>query len=310
MQPLVTVNILSYNRKDDLRNTLQKVYEQDYKNIEVIVVDNNSRDGSVEMVKSEFPAVRLLELQKNIGIAGWNEGAKIANGEYLLFLDDDSYPEREAIRIGISTIASHSRCAVLAFNIYNEALRSSELTHENIFDYPSFIGCGVVMRRDVFFAVGMFNCDLFLYQHEIEFSMRVLDSGYSVDYEPKALVQHQYAATHRLYYNTMDLRKQYYKNRNTIFILMYHFSFRKIFLRLVRILLGRIVFGIVQSCFWSICRGLLAGVWLSMKNWNQRDILSQDVQKRYAFGKYAGGFFHGGEYGLKRPHWMVRREVE
>ena len=49
--PLVTVNILSYNRKDELRNTLTKVFEQDYKNIEVIVVDNASTDGSGEMVK-------------------------------------------------------------------------------------------------------------------------------------------------------------------------------------------------------------------------------------------------------------------
>ncbi len=44
--PLVTVNILSYNRRDELRNTLNKVFEQDYKNIEVIVVDNSSSDGS------------------------------------------------------------------------------------------------------------------------------------------------------------------------------------------------------------------------------------------------------------------------
>jgi len=77
-QPLVTVNILSYNRKDELRNTLTKVYEQDYKNIEVIVVDNASNDGSSEMVIKEFPNAQLIQLEKNIGIAGWNEGFKVA----------------------------------------------------------------------------------------------------------------------------------------------------------------------------------------------------------------------------------------
>ena len=86
-QPLVTVNILSFNRKDELRNTLTKVYEQDYKNIEVIVVDNASSDGSPEMVKNEFPKVQLIQLEKNIGIAGWNEGFEIAKGEYVLVLD-------------------------------------------------------------------------------------------------------------------------------------------------------------------------------------------------------------------------------
>ena len=49
--PLVTVNILSFNRKNELRHTLTKVFEQDYKNIEVIVVDNASSDGTQEMVK-------------------------------------------------------------------------------------------------------------------------------------------------------------------------------------------------------------------------------------------------------------------
>ncbi len=66
--PLVTVNILSFNRKDELRNTLTKVYEQDYKNIEVIVVDNASSDGSAEMVKNEFPEVQLIQLAKKY----WN----------------------------------------------------------------------------------------------------------------------------------------------------------------------------------------------------------------------------------------------
>ena len=72
VEPLVTVNILSYNRKDDLRNTLTKVFEQDYKIIEVIVVDNASSDGSCEMVESEFPQVKLIRLKEIIGIAGWN----------------------------------------------------------------------------------------------------------------------------------------------------------------------------------------------------------------------------------------------
>ena len=57
--PLVTVNILSFNRKDELRITLTKVFEQDYKNIEVIVVDNASTEVSPEMVEKEFCGVKV-----------------------------------------------------------------------------------------------------------------------------------------------------------------------------------------------------------------------------------------------------------
>ena len=99
--PLVTINILSYNRKDELRITLQKVFEQDYKNIEVVVVDNASTDGAPEMVEQDFPQVKLIRLKKNIGIAGWNEGFKAAKGEYVLVLDDDSYPLNNSIENGL-----------------------------------------------------------------------------------------------------------------------------------------------------------------------------------------------------------------
>ena len=91
--PLVTVNILSFNRRDYLKITLEKVFEQSYKNIEVFVVDNASTDGTIEMVKKEFPQVRLIQLKKNIGIAGWNEGFKNAKGEFVLVLDDSFLTE-------------------------------------------------------------------------------------------------------------------------------------------------------------------------------------------------------------------------
>ena len=139
--PLVTVNILSFNRKDELRNTLSKVFEQDYKHIEVIVVDNASSDGSPEMVEKEFPAVNLIRLNKNIGIAGWNEGFRIAKGEYVLVLDDDSYPDRNTISNGIKSFNNSGQLGIIAFNIYNNRLQNYETI-----DFQTrprfFVGCG------------------------------------------------------------------------------------------------------------------------------------------------------------------------
>ena len=112
-EPLVTVNILSFNRKDDLRLTLQKVFEQDYQNIEVVVVDNASTDGTLEMVKNEFSSIQLIQLQKNIGIAGWNEGFKIARGEFILVLDDDSYPDKNSIKELVQTAQSDKHIGVV-----------------------------------------------------------------------------------------------------------------------------------------------------------------------------------------------------
>ena len=105
----VTVNILSHNRKNELRHTLTKIYEQDYKNIEIIVVDNASSDGTPIMVETEFPEVKLIKLYKNIGIAGWNKGFEVASGEYILVLDDDSYPGSDTINKALNCIRSEER---------------------------------------------------------------------------------------------------------------------------------------------------------------------------------------------------------
>ncbi|MCX6121360.1 MAG: glycosyltransferase family 2 protein [Ignavibacteriales bacterium] len=306
MQPLVTVNILSYNRKDDLRNTLQKVFEQEYKNIEVIVVDNNSQDGSVEMVKSEFPSVHLLELQKNIGIAGWNEGAIIAKGKYLLFLDDDSYPEKDALHKCVPTMEQHPNCAVLALNVYNDLLNRDEMIYEDRVTFPSFVGCGVIVRRELFHSIGMFNKILFLYEHEIDFSIRTIQNGYDILFSPDSIVHHVYSSIHRHKQQDEknDLRKQFFKNRNMILILLTYFPLPIVFWRIGRFIIGHILFGLVEGCLWPVIKGIASGLWVSSKNWHSRKIVSVEVQKRYGYGKFVGGFFHAGQYAFRRPRWL------
>ena len=155
-QPLVTVNILSFNRRNELRNTLTKVFEQDYKNIEVIVVDNASTDGSSKMVTEEFPEVKLIKMEKNIGIAGWNEGFCAAKGEYVLVLDDDSHPLPGTIISGIQAMRQDDSNGIVAFKVYNSIFRK----YESFFidDEPySFVGCGALIKQELVKRIGGYN---------------------------------------------------------------------------------------------------------------------------------------------------------
>lgn len=87
----VSVIISSWNRKEDLRRTLKSVDTQDYPSFEVIVIDNGSTDGSVEMVEKEFPHVRLHKNKKNLGVSiAKNQGTILAKGTFLHFLDSDT----------------------------------------------------------------------------------------------------------------------------------------------------------------------------------------------------------------------------
>lgn len=179
--PLVTVNILSFNRKEELRHTLTKVYEQDYKNIEVIVVDNASSDGSAEMVEQEFQSVILIKLEKNIGIAGWNRGFEIAKGEFVLVLDDDSYPDIDTIRRGVLVMDSNLSIGAVAYNILN--LRYNKSETEGFLDNPYFFnGCGALIRRVIFESIGYYSELIFIYYNELEFCARLYDCGFKVKY--------------------------------------------------------------------------------------------------------------------------------
>ncbi len=92
-EPTCTVVILNYNKRDLLRRSLDALRDLPslpYR-VEVVVVDNASSDGSQEMVRAEFPTVRLLANPDNLGISrGRNTGMRAARGEFVLFLDDST----------------------------------------------------------------------------------------------------------------------------------------------------------------------------------------------------------------------------
>ena len=234
--PLVTVNILSFNRKDELRNTLTKVFEQDYKNIEVIVVDNASSDGSREMIENEFPNVQLIKLEKNIGIAGWNEGFKVAKGEYILVLDDDAYPMyHNMIDSSIKIFKEGKGIGILGCKVINAQNKSVEIEEDVQNANPiTFIGCGAFINPHIFSKTGFFNERLFLYGHENEFSMRVINAGFKIVISNQLQVLHIASPKHRTIVQNVDKRKQYYFIRNTILTLYLHFNYSYFFFSFIK----------------------------------------------------------------------------
>ena len=90
-QPLVSVVIPHWNGVEVLSECLESLSETKYPNMEIIVVDNASTDGSPDWVSLNFPQVKLIENDRNYGYAGGcNRGAKVAEGEYLVFLNNDT----------------------------------------------------------------------------------------------------------------------------------------------------------------------------------------------------------------------------
>lgn len=97
----VSAVIVSFNRRELLRRSLRAVREQTHRPAAVVVVDNASQDGSAQMVAAEFPEVRLIQMESNIGGAGGfaagMAAALAAGADALWVMDDDTVPQPEAL---------------------------------------------------------------------------------------------------------------------------------------------------------------------------------------------------------------------
>src|ERR1700735_4864680 len=88
--PLVSVIVLNYKRLDELNRTLDSVSNQNYPNIETIVVDNDSKQDVASVVAAHRPAMRLIALSANLGACGGrNAGIREAQGEIIITIDND-----------------------------------------------------------------------------------------------------------------------------------------------------------------------------------------------------------------------------
>ena len=99
-QAPVKVSIIIPHHKGEtiLYKCLQSLHNTSYSNYEIIVVDNNSKDHSILKSKKEFPEIKVLSLEQNLGYAGGcNKGALEAQGELLLFLNNDTIHEKNWI---------------------------------------------------------------------------------------------------------------------------------------------------------------------------------------------------------------------
>lgn len=190
--PLVTVNILSYNRREELRTTLNRITSSlDYPadRLEIIVVDNVSTDGSREMVRAEFPNVQLVENQANVGVSGWNEGFKRGRGDFFLVLDDDCYIEGKSLMQAVAAARS-TGADLVSFNIANPNEPGFFFNRHVNPGLLSFWGCAALISRRARDQLRGFDSMIFVYMHELEFTIRLLDNGLGHLFLPGVVAYH------------------------------------------------------------------------------------------------------------------------
>ena len=214
---LVSVVVLSFCRPDLLTRALAGLRAQTYAPLDVIVVDNrSSRSDEVLRLLRDHPDFRLLALAKNTGFTGgMNAGVQAARGKYILLTEDDVILEPDCIRNLVQELARLPRESLLSGILLNfgegtvlYSGGSVRLGRDLRLDLPGhgrldhgeqdepmrtgFIpGCFVFGTADYLRQLGPFRDDFFLYQEDVDLSLRVLEQGNELWVVPSARCSHQ-----------------------------------------------------------------------------------------------------------------------
>ena len=223
----VSVVIVSYNTAGLLRRCLASVGAEDC--TEVFVVDNGSTDGSRELVAAEFPAVRLLANERNVGFSrGNNQALRLASGEFVLLLNPDAELAPGALRLMADYARRHWDVGVVGPRLlypdgqvqssrrrfptrgvlfvestvlqrwvpnlgwlrrYYVADRSADECQE----VDWVVGACLLVRGEVVRQVGLFDERFFMYSEELDWCRRIRLAGWRVVYLPDAMVVHHEA---------------------------------------------------------------------------------------------------------------------
>jgi hypothetical protein len=197
---LVSIVIATWNRKDDLKETLIHYLSQTYKNLEIIVVDNASNDDTNGMIKKDFPSIRLIELNENTGVKAYNIGMKSAKGEIIVVSDNDSFLENNGVeKIARIFQKSGSNLAVIALKIvhipqnldYKFLPIDEKEPNPNGYESHLFIGAGAALKKEVLEKVGYYPEEFFMYMNEVDLCTRIIGAGYEIKYFPDIKAFHK-----------------------------------------------------------------------------------------------------------------------
>lgn len=220
--PAVGVVIVNWNLKDSLRETLRSFQNVNYPGLQIVVSDNASTDGSVEMVRTEFPKVHLLTRDKGVGYAkGASLGLEylVDKVKYIFSTTNDVEVDREMIRHLVEYAEQHPDAGVIGTKIYFHDRpdviwhaggrihplhahprhfgweRRDHSRYDQVRECDFVTGCGFLLRSAALQRAGFFKADLVFYAEDAELCYRIRSRGFRIVYLPAAKMWHKVETT-------------------------------------------------------------------------------------------------------------------
>jgi len=238
----VSIIIASRNVKEDLKESLTSVFENCTKeNVEVLVADNNSTDGTIELLAECFPHVKLCRSEHdNSYPSAINRGIKAATGRYLLLLDSDAIIRKETIPEMVRFLDAHPETGAAVSKMFypdgsvqlmarryptllnsffgretiltrlfprnkisRRYLMVDELSSTEAFEVDWASSACMMIRREILDDVGLMDEGFLLYWADADFCRRINNSGWKIYCLPQAAIIHDMR-------NTLDKKKSYF----------------------------------------------------------------------------------------------------
>ena len=239
MNKILSIITINYNGLKDTCELIDSLPLED-SSIEVIVVDNASKNDEASIIKEHYPAVKVIRSPKNLGFAGGNNlGIKAAHGKYLFFINNDTTlkPQASDINRLISRLESDETIGIVCpkirfawddnpiqfagytplsrFTMRNRSIGFGENDHgqyDTAHPTPYAHGAAMLIKRNAIEKVGLMPECYFLYYEELDWSMMFTRAGYSIWYEPACTIYHKESQST----GQQSPLKTYYLTRNRL----------------------------------------------------------------------------------------------
>ncbi len=238
---LASIIVLNWNGKNVIFDCLDSLLAQPYAQKEIILVDNGSRDGSLEMIREKYSGrIKIIENPENLGFAGGcNTGMRASQGEWIALINSDSTVEKNWIEEMIKGIRQSVSIGMVACKIYfwgkDKVLENTgqiisrdglgrtrgrlekdtgQYDHRSAVLCPS--GCAALYRRSMLDLTGFFDEKFFAYADDIDIGLRGRLAGYKCFYVPEAVAYHKLSAS----FGLLSPFKAFLVERNRLWVVI------------------------------------------------------------------------------------------
>ena len=199
----LSIVIVAFNSREYLRGCLNSIYENTGQSIkyEILVVDNNSQDGTLKLLQENYPEVRTLDNAENVGFARANNQAlQLARGRYLLLLNSDTFVLGHSLEKMVEYMDAHREAGALSPKLLNadgqtvqtqgSSWQKKKWETLNAREVSFISGAAFLLRRETYKNVGGLDENFFFYNEDVDWCKRILKNGWEIHYFPAAAVIH------------------------------------------------------------------------------------------------------------------------